>query len=104
VQKKARRQDRDPQHPPDANKEIAKLVKDKAISEDEKRRAEDEIQKLTDKAIKDVDVVEARKRTAVGLKRSIPPSRCPPPATARPATAIIMDGNGRWAQQRRARA
>ncbi len=43
----------------DANKEIAKLVKDKAISEDEKKRGEDDIQKLTDTHIKDVDKVVA---------------------------------------------
>ena len=41
----------------DANKEIAKLLKDKAISEDDKKRGEDDVQKLTDKAIKDVDDV-----------------------------------------------
>ena len=45
----------------DANKEIAKLVKDKAISEDEKKRGEDDIQKLTDTSIKDVDKVVADK-------------------------------------------
>ena len=45
----------------DANKEIAKLVKDKAISEDEKKRGEDDIQKLTDTNIKDVDKVVADK-------------------------------------------
>jgi len=41
----------------DANQEGARLLKDKAITEDEDRRAQDEIQKLTDKAIKDVDEV-----------------------------------------------
>ncbi len=41
----------------DANQEVAKLLKDKAITEDEDRRAQEEIQKLTDKAIKDVDEV-----------------------------------------------
>ena len=45
----------------DANKEVAKLLKDKAISEDDKKRGEDDIQKLTDKAIKDVDSVVADK-------------------------------------------
>lgn len=45
----------------DANKDIAKLSKDKAISEDEKKRGEDDIQKLTDKAIKDVDSVVSDK-------------------------------------------
>ncbi len=41
----------------DANQEVARLLKDKTITEDEDRRAQDEIQKLTDKAIKDVDEV-----------------------------------------------
>ena len=45
----------------DANKDIAKLLKDKAISEDDKKRGEDDIQKLTDKSIKDVDSVVAEK-------------------------------------------
>ncbi len=45
----------------DANKAIAALLKDKAISEDDKKRGEDDIQKLTDKAIKDVDSVVAEK-------------------------------------------
>jgi len=45
----------------DANKEIAKLLKDKAISEDDKKRGEDDIQKLTDSSIKDVDRVVADK-------------------------------------------
>jgi len=36
-------------------------VKDKAISEDEERRAQDDIQKLTDKCIADVDkILEAK--------------------------------------------
>ncbi|MCL7714292.1 ribosome recycling factor [Stenotrophomonas mori] len=41
----------------DANQEVARLLKDKAITEDDDRRAQDDIQKLTDKAIKDVDEV-----------------------------------------------
>lgn len=45
----------------DANKEVAKLLKDKAISEDDKKRGEDEIQKLTDASIKDIDKVVAEK-------------------------------------------
>ena len=45
----------------DANKAIAALLKDKAISEDDKKRGEDDIQKLTDGAIKDVDKVVADK-------------------------------------------
>ncbi len=45
----------------DANKAIANLLKDKSISEDDKKRGEDDIQKLTDKAIKDVDSVVSDK-------------------------------------------
>lgn len=45
----------------DANQHIAKLLKDKEITEDDERRANDEIQKITDKAIADVDVALAAK-------------------------------------------
>jgi ribosome recycling factor len=39
----------------DANEAVKKLVKDKEISEDAQRRAQDEIQKLTDETIKKLD-------------------------------------------------
>jgi ribosome recycling factor len=39
----------------DANAEAKALLKDKAISEDEERRAEDAIQKLTDRFVARVD-------------------------------------------------
>ncbi|WP_404339244.1 ribosome recycling factor [Pseudoalteromonas mariniglutinosa] len=39
----------------DANGDIKGLLKDKDISEDEARQAEDEIQKLTDKFVKEMD-------------------------------------------------
>jgi len=39
----------------EANEAIKKLVKDKVISEDAQRRAQDEIQKLTDETIKRLD-------------------------------------------------
>jgi ribosome recycling factor len=39
----------------DANGDVKALLKDKDISEDEARQAEDAIQKLTDKFIKDMD-------------------------------------------------
>ena len=45
----------------DANQEVAKLLKDKEITEDDKKRSDDEIQKLTDSMIKDVDKVVAEK-------------------------------------------
>lgn len=41
----------------DALHQVKELLKDKQISEDDERRAEDEIQKLTDKFVKDVDAV-----------------------------------------------
>lgn len=45
----------------DSLHQIKELLKDKQITEDEERRAEDEMQKLTDKAIKDVDAVAKAK-------------------------------------------
>ena len=47
----------------DANEALKKLVKDKIASEDEERRGQDEIQKLTDKFVAEVDklVVEKEK-------------------------------------------
>ena len=45
----------------DALHQLKELVKDKAISEDEERRAQDEVQKLTDRFVKEVDgVVKAK--------------------------------------------
>lgn len=41
----------------DANSDFKSLLKEKEITEDEERQAEDVIQKLTDKYIKEVDVV-----------------------------------------------
>ncbi|MDP1604711.1 MAG: ribosome recycling factor [Legionella sp.] len=45
----------------DANNQLKDLVKEKAISEDDERRAAEVIQKLTDKFIADVDKVLADK-------------------------------------------
>lgn len=39
----------------DANNELKALLKDKEVTEDEERRAQDDIQKLTDRHIADVD-------------------------------------------------
>ncbi|HEV2538597.1 MAG TPA: ribosome recycling factor [Frateuria sp.] len=41
----------------DAMQKVKDLLKDKQISEDEERRADDEIQKLTDRFVKEVDAV-----------------------------------------------
>ena len=49
----------------DANNKIAALVKEKEISEDEQRRAETEIQKLTDKYITEVDKLVAEKEKEI---------------------------------------
>jgi ribosome recycling factor len=45
----------------DANGELKALLKDKEISEDEDRKAQDEIQKITDAAVKSVDELLAAK-------------------------------------------
>ena len=45
----------------DANEGVKKLVKDKLASEDEERRAQDEIQKFTDRCIAEVDKLVAAK-------------------------------------------
>jgi ribosome recycling factor len=41
----------------DALQQVKDLLKDKQVTEDEDRRFDDEIQKLTDRAVKDVDAV-----------------------------------------------
>lgn len=45
----------------DANSELKEALKNKAISEDDLRRGEETIQKLTDKFIKEVDALVERK-------------------------------------------
>ncbi len=45
----------------DANNHLKDLVKDKAVAEDDERRANDAIQKLTDKYIAEVEVVLSNK-------------------------------------------
>ncbi len=45
----------------DANGDIKSLEKDKEIGEDDARRAEEEIQKLTDKFVKEIDALTADK-------------------------------------------
>jgi len=45
----------------DANTHIKNLLKDKAITEDEERRAQENTQKITDKFIADVDKMAAEK-------------------------------------------
>lgn len=45
----------------DANASLKELEKDKDISEDEERRGQEEVQKLTDKHVKEVDQILAEK-------------------------------------------
>jgi ribosome recycling factor len=49
----------------DANESLKKLLKDKAISEDDERRAQDDVQKLTDKFVAEVDKLLAEKEKEV---------------------------------------
>ena len=39
----------------DANEQLKKLLKDKLATEDEERRAQDDVQKLTDRTIAEID-------------------------------------------------
>ena len=53
----------------DANEHVKKLLKDKTISEDEDRRAHDEIQKMTDGHIQKLDqAVKAKEKEVMELK------------------------------------
>ena len=45
----------------DANEQFKKLVKDKSISEDDERRGQDEVQKLTDRYVAEIDKMVAEK-------------------------------------------
>ncbi len=45
----------------DAMQQVKELLKDRTITEDEERRAEDDIQKLTDRFVKDIDGVVKHK-------------------------------------------
>lgn len=45
----------------DANEQLKKLVKDKAISEDDERRGQDDVQKMTDKFVAEIDRMVAEK-------------------------------------------
>ncbi len=49
----------------DANEAVKKLVKDKLASEDDQKRAEGEIQKVTDKHINDIDKLIAAKEQEI---------------------------------------
>lgn len=49
----------------EANEALKKLLKDKSCSEDDERRAQDEIQKLTDKGVADVEKLVTEKEKEV---------------------------------------
>src|SRR5215469_10268537 len=49
----------------DANEQLKKLVKDKEISEDDERRAGDEVQKLTDRFVTEIDKLVQTKEAEI---------------------------------------
>ena len=49
----------------EANEQLKKLLKDKAVSEDEERRAQDDIQKLTDRYIVEIDKLLSAKEQEI---------------------------------------
>jgi ribosome recycling factor len=49
----------------DANESLKKLVKEKAISEDDERRGQDDTQKLTDKYVAEIDKLLAQKESEI---------------------------------------
>ncbi|HEY1226790.1 MAG TPA: ribosome-recycling factor, partial [Ramlibacter sp.] len=52
----------------DANEHVKKLVKDKAASEDDQKRSEAEIQKVTDRHIAEIDrMVEAKEQEIMAV-------------------------------------
>jgi ribosome recycling factor len=49
----------------EANEGLKKLVKDKTISEDDERRAQDDVQKLTDRCVTDVEKLVTQKEAEI---------------------------------------
>ncbi|MFA4912782.1 MAG: ribosome recycling factor [Burkholderiaceae bacterium] len=49
----------------EANESLKKLVKDKDISEDDERRAQDDVQKLTDRCVADIDKMVTQKEAEI---------------------------------------
>jgi ribosome recycling factor len=49
----------------EANDHLKKLIKDKAVTEDEERRAQDEVQRLTDRVVAEVDKLVQAKEAEV---------------------------------------
>jgi len=52
----------------DANEHLKKLLKDKEISEDDERRAQDDVQKLTDRTVTEIDrLVQAKEADVLAV-------------------------------------
>ena len=52
----------------DANDHLKKLLKDKAVSEDDERRAQDDVQRLTDRTIAEIDrLVHAKEAEVIAV-------------------------------------
>jgi ribosome recycling factor len=52
----------------DANDHLKKLLKDKAVSEDDERRAQDDVQRLTDRTIAEIDrLVQAKEADVLAV-------------------------------------
>lgn len=49
----------------DANEALKKLIKDKSISEDDERRAQEDVQKLTDRCVTDIDKLVSAKEQEI---------------------------------------
>lgn len=49
----------------DANEHLKRLLKDKAVAEDDERRAQDEVQKLTDRFIAEIDKLLTEKEKEI---------------------------------------
>ena len=49
----------------EANEGLKKLVKDKEISEDDERRAQDDVQKLTDRCVAEIDKMVSQKEAEI---------------------------------------
>ena len=49
----------------DANEQLKKLLKDKAVTEDEERRAQDDVQKMTDKFVAEIDKMITEKEAEI---------------------------------------
>ena len=49
----------------EANEQLKRLLKDKAVSEDDERRSQDEVQRLTDRVVAEVDRLVQSKEAEV---------------------------------------